>query len=190
MHLYATLFALLLTLVAFGLYVALAMHRLAANPRDERHYTMAIAWLWFALAVVVGVTTMRSAASPAEYGAIKAAYVTALVLLLVNAIVQMDEVGGRMDAALRKGAMWSSGLLAVLLGAAASMRIAAWERSSAALVIVRGDYRATPGRDRVGVAEDILMRRGLRNRTMKRMLRTLEKSARRSRARTQRSKDE
>jgi hypothetical protein len=181
MHLYVNLIALLLTVIAFGVFAAVALHGMAKDEADARRYTSALAWVWFALAVVVGVTTMRSAASPGEYTAVKAAYVVAVVLLGVNAALQMDDVGGRVRMSVRKGAMWGSGLLALLLVSGATLRMVAWGRSSMQLLVVRDRYRSTPGSDRVGVAESLLEMAGLPNRRMKRMLRSLEHSARRGR---------
>jgi hypothetical protein len=178
MHLYVILFSLLLAVVAFGLFAAVALHGLAKDEAEAARMTSAISWVWFALAMVVGVTSMRSAATPGEYSAVKAAYVTVLVLIGANAAVQTEGLlASRVSRSVRRGAMWSAGMLTVILAAFATLRVTAWGRSSLMLTVVRNQFRESPTKD-VDTAEDLLIRGGYRNRTMKRMLRSLQRSAR------------
>lgn len=181
MHLYVNLLSLVLAVVAFGLFAAVALHGLAKNEAEAARMLSAISWVWFALALVVGFTSMRSAASPGEYSAVKAGYVGVLLLIGANAVVQTEGLlASRVSRSVRRGAMWSAGMLAVILAAFATLRVSAWGRSSMMLTIVRNQFSESPSKD-VDTAEDLLVRGGYRNRTMKRMLRSLERSARRAR---------
>lgn len=182
MHLYVNLVALLLAIIALGLYVAVSQYDLAKVPRDERTYIVTIAWVLAALAVVVGVVTLRTAASPAEHASIRGMYIAVAVLLVANAVIQIDDIGGDMHRGLRHGAMWASCVLAVVMASYAALRVSIWARTTANIVSVRQEYRLAPRQgDPVGAAEEVLRRRNLKNRMMERMLKTMDRMAGRSR---------
>lgn len=141
---------------------------------DAREISAIISWLLFALVLLVVVQTLMSC--PAEHGGIKAFYVIVVIILLANAGLEVSMREG--EKARFKGLTWVSVVMALIVILVAANRAACWERSDARLSAVRREYQLIPGPNRVAVAEDLIDATALRPRQMKRMLRTLDRSAR------------
>lgn len=164
--------AVAMALIAAVVYVVF-LYKDRGLP-DAREVSAVVSWVLFALVLLVVVQTMTSC--PAEHGGIKAFYVVGVVVLLANAGLEVSLHEG--EKSRFKGLTWVSVVISLMVILVAANRSACWERSDLRLAAVRHEYGLVPGPNRVAVAEDLIEASALRPRQMKRMLRTLDRSAR------------
>ena len=166
--------AVAMALVAALVYLVF-LYRDRGLP-DAREVAAIMSWLMFALVLLVVVQTMT--ACPAEQGGVKVFYVISLVVLLINAGMEVTLSQGEKERT--KALTWVSVVLSIVVVLVAANRTNSWMCSGRMLGSVRSEYRRIPGEDRIGIAEDLLEVSDVRPRVMKRMLRTLDRAARKS----------
>jgi uncharacterized membrane protein len=166
--------AIALALAAVLVYVVF-LYRDRGLP-DSHEVAAIVSWVLFALVLLVVVQTMTSC--PAEHGAIKGFYALSLVVLLINAGAEVAMADA--DKSRTRALTWVSVLVALIAVLVAAARSDCWQRSNRHLSTVQGEYGSTPGADRVAIAEDVISASGLRPRVMSRMLRTLDRAARKA----------
>jgi hypothetical protein len=168
--------AMAVAALAAVLYIVLIFAQ--RGPPEGEHLTSIIAWVLLLMVTLVVMQT--TSACPAEEASIKVFYGFAILLLLANAIMEVTVSEGRKDKDGSKVMTWVSAMVTVAVIVIASLRTDCWARAASRLSSVRSTYRSMPGDDRFGIADSILAQNGYSNGQMKRMLRQLTKTAKRS----------
>jgi hypothetical protein len=145
---------------------------------DAAQISAIVSWVLVALVVVMVAQTMANC--PAELWAIKAFYMLVVVVMVVNAIIEVSTSESLKNQKTHRSLTWVSLTLAIIVTLVASARQNCWNRTGSQLRMVQQEFRASDGDDRVATAEGVLLSSGLKPRAMKRMLAVLERSARKA----------